>query len=601
MAGAADDAPVHVECGKVDSAKEGSAAPAGRQSDSAPHLNAGGRIRILYKANPVVSTKFRAWSLSVFTLLLAGVFWSSVSRADESGEGSVPADPATALQTGEAFEKDRRWLDAIQHYDACLEKFPEDKGLTYALRRARIHHGIERRYADRSYEEMMTRRGKAELLNQWEEVCRQVQREYLEPISVTRFTSHGTESLYMALKNEEFLERNLPQRDTEAVNRVRQRLIAEYWNRPVENIAEARGLIGSVCEICRTELRLAPASVILEYVFGGCNALDDYSNLLTPDRYNDLFGSIQGELVGIGIEMKAVKGRGMQLMNVLINSPAEEGGLNPEDFIVSVDGQDCREMSTDEAAKLLRGPAGSMVTLGFENPSGVRKTGEFVRRRVQIRSITRNVMLDPVQGIGYIRMEGFQDDTAQELDEALRSLERQGMRALVWDLRGNPGGLLDTAAAVVERFIDNGVLVSTRGRSEGQNQVFRAHGQSVRKYPLALIVDQNSASASEIVAGAIRDHERGVIVGRKTYGKWSVQTIVRMPGDSGLALRLTTARFYSPDDRNYSGKGLEPDVMVPQAESSQVTFFRNRTSEEINTDPDVVQAIEALETRMSRK
>lgn len=583
------------------SAREVSAAGAGRQTDLDRRMDSRPGIRILIKASTVVSAKIRVLSLSLLLSLLGLSVWSSGGYADESGVVSGPANADAALSTGESLEKERRWLDAIQHYDASLEKFPEDKPLTYALRRARIHHGIERRYSDRSFEEMLTRSGKAELLNQWEEVYRQVQREYLEPITATRFTSHGTESLYMALKNDEFLKRNLPNRDDEAVNRVRQTLIAEYWNRPVESVAGARNLINAVCELCRRETQLAPSAVILEYVFGGCNSLDDYSNLLTPDRYNDLYGSIQGELVGIGIEMKAVKGRGMQLVNVLLSSPAEEGGLKPEDFIVAVDGRDCRDMTTDEAAKLLRGTVGSRVALTYENTAGKEQTGEFIRRRVQIRSITRNVMLDPVQGIGYIRMEGFQDDTAQELDEALRSLERQGMRALVWDLRGNPGGLLDTAAAVVERFIDQGVLVSTKGRSEGQNQVYRAHGQYARKYPLALIVDQNSASASEIVAGAIRDHERGVIVGRKTYGKWSVQTIVRMPGDSGMAIRLTTARFYSPDDRNYSGKGLEPDVMVPQGETSQVTFFRNRTSDEINADPDVVQAVEALETRMSQK
>ncbi len=150
--------------------------------------------------------------------------------------------------------------------------------------------------------------------------------------------------------------------------------------------------------------------------------------------------------------------------------------------------------------------------------------------------MTRSVILDDIRGIGYIRMEGFQDNTAEELDEALRSLERQGMRALIWDLRGNPGGLLETAAAVIDRFIENGTIVSTRGRSVEQNQTFTAHGNNVRRYPLVLVVDENSASASEIVAGAIKDHHRGTIVGRKTYGKWSVQSIIRLPDETGLKI-----------------------------------------------------------------
>jgi carboxyl-terminal processing protease len=221
-----------------------------------------------------------------------------------------------------------------------------------------------------------------------------------------------------------------------------------------------------------------------------------------------------------------------------------------------------------------------------------------VRQRVQIRSITRTMLLDPEQGIGYIRMEGFQDNTAAELDEALRSLERQGMRALIWDLRGNPGGLLETAAEVIDRFIDRGVLVSTRGRSPEQNQVFNAHGGPARSYPLALVVDENSASASEIVAGAIKDHRRGTIVGRTTYGKWSVQTIIHLPGETGL--KLTTAKFYSPDNRNYSDTGLAPDVAVPEPTGLRTTFYRSRTVDEISSDPDVAEALRVLQLRLTR-
>ena len=336
----------------------------------------------------------------------------------------------------------------------------------------------------------------------------------------------------------------------------------------------------------------------MEFVFGCCNALDEYSNFLTPDRYNDLFGSIQGELVGIGIEMRAENGRGLHLVNVLLNSPAEEGGLQPDDYIVAINGTDCRRMTTDEAAELLRGSGGSRVSLTYETPEGQTSTSEFTRRRVNVLSITRTMMLDEQEGIGYIRMEGFQNSTAEELDQALRSLERQGMRALIWDLRGNPGGLLETAAAVLDRFLEDGVLVSTRGRAPEQNQVFRAHAYNTRKYPLALIIDENSASASEIVAGAIRDHRRGTIIGRSSYGKWSVQSIIHLPGQTGL--KLTTAKFFSPADHNYAGLGMEPDVLVPQPRDARVSFYRGRTVDDIRADVDVARAIEVLAGRLSQ-
>lgn len=524
----------------------------------------------------------------------------SLTFAEESTDvdPAIFVDATEALRAGEALENNRQWVEAINHYEAVLERFEKDEGLSYGLRRTRIHFGVDRRYSDRSFEEKLLAKGRAEALDLFEDILTRIQYEYVDPVTVTRFVSHGTESLYMALKNERFISKNIRGEREEAINRVRQSLIQSFWNRPVENRMAARSMISSVCELCDRELNMSGTAVVMEYIFGGCNALDEYSNFLTPDRYNDLFGSIQGELVGIGIEMKGVKGRGMHLVNVLFESPAERGGLQPDDYIVAIDGKACRELSTDDAARLLRGTAGSTVVLTYESPDGKESTGSFVRQRVQIRSVTRTVMLDEEKGIGYIRMEGFQNNTAEELDAALRNLERQGMRALIWDLRGNPGGLLETAAAVIERFIERGVLVSTEGRSPEQNQVFQAHGNNVRRYPLALIVDENSASASEIVAGAIRDHHRGTIVGRKTYGKWSVQSIIHLPGDTGL--KLTTAKFYSPDHKNYKDLGLAPDVEVPRPKDTRTSGYRPRNADEISADADIAEAIEILQNRLSK-
>ena len=533
-------------------------------------------------------------------LVAALLVTARASAEDVSGvDLSRYANAEEAKQAGEQLESSRQWVEAITLYEASLEAWQNDEGLKYALRRTRIHFGVDRRYSDRSFENQLLSKGRAAALDLYEDILSRVQNEYVDTVSPGRFVAHGTESLYMALKNEKFLGRNVqPGRDA-AVERVRSVLIKDFWNRPLETRMDARSAITTVCELCDRELGISGTAVVMEYIFGGCNALDEYSNFLTPDRYNDLFGSIQGEMVGIGIEMKGVKGRGMHLVNVLLDSPAEQGGLQPDDYIVAIDGQDCRDFSTDDAARLLRGSGGSRLELTFESPGGTQKSGTFTRRRVQIRSITRTVMLDDTRGIGYIRMEGFQNNTAEELDEALRTLERKGMRALIWDLRGNPGGLLETAAAVIERFIDRGVLVSTEGRAPEQSQIFQAHGNNVRHYPLTLLVDENSASASEIVAGAIKDHRRGTIVGRKTYGKWSVQSIIHLPGETGL--KLTTAKFFSPAHGNYAGKGLVPDVVVPSPEDTQVTFFRGRTSDEISADADVAAAIEELQTRLTRK
>lgn len=538
--------------------------------------------------------------LTAIVLATASLWFAPTSAVggDSAVDLSVYGSADEAFRSGEEFEKSHRWIDAIELYEAALKKWENDESLTYALRRTRIHFGVERRYTDRSFEEKMLLKGRSETLDLFEDILSRIQFDYVEPITVTKFVAHGTESLYMALGNERFLARNLPTVNQSAVERIRKALIDSYWNRKVETRTDARAMITSVCDLASQEAGLQGTAVVLEYIFGGCNALDEYSNFLTPDRYADLFGSIQGELVGIGIEMKAEAGRGMHLVNVLIESPAEEGGLRPNDYITTIDGQDCRDKTTDEAARLLKGQGGSRVSLQWDTPDGKHQSGEFTRRRVHIRSVTRSVLLDSTSKIGYIRMEGFQNNTAEELDEALRGLERQGMRALIWDLRGNPGGLLETAAAVIDRFISSGTIVSTHGRAADQNQVFPAHGYNTRGYPLVLVVDENSASASEIVAGAIRDHQRGTIVGRKTYGKWSVQSIIHLPGETGL--KLTTAKFYSPANKNYSGKGLAPDVDVPHPKDTQFSFFRGRTADELLTDPDIAEAVNVLQRNLGK-
>jgi len=357
-----------------------------------------------------------------------------------------------------------------------------------------------------------------------------------------------------------------------------------FWNKPVSTREEARQTVSDICDHCHSLLGMRGAPVVMEYIFGGCNVLDDYSSFLTPNRWNDLKGNIDGEFVGLGIEMKAEMGKGLLLVNVLPDSPAEEGGLLPGDHIVGIGESNCRTMTTDEAAKLLRGVSGSRVRLTIQDPLDEIRGGTFVRRAVQVKSIPVAQMVDQQNGVAYIQMSSFQRSTVRELDEALSRLQRQGMRSLIWDLRGNPGGLLMASAEVLDRFISDGLLVSTRGRTREQNWKYSANRPGTYSVPLVLLVDGDSASASEIVAGAIRDHNRGVIVGRKTFGKWSVQTILNI--SHSTALRLTTAKFYSPHGRNLSNIGLYPDVVVEKS-NENISYFRAPRNVDVDGDPDV--------------
>jgi len=529
--------------------------------------------------------------LCALVLAMPATAWS----ADSTVDVSELATATEALRTGEQLEEAHHWGEAIQLYEAALKRWEKDADLEYALRRSRVHSGIARRYTDSSFQSRMLRQGRGEALNLLEEVLARVQMEYVTPISATRFIAHGTESLYMALCNDRFAAEHLPTADADSIDRVKGVLIRDYWNRRVGSRLQARTLVSEVCELTQDELGLRSSAVIMEYIFGGCNALDEYSHLLTPDRYDDLTGSIQGEFVGIGIEMVAEAGKGMHLVRVLEESPAEDGGLRDGYYIEMIEGKDCRDFTTDEAAQLLRGVSGSLVTLGFRDHDDNYTQGRFRRRAVQVRSITKVQMVDEENGVGYFKQTGFQSSTVDELDAALAELQRKGMKSLIWDVRGNPGGLLDAAARVLDRFIDGGVLVTTEGRSYDQNQTFSARSWQTLDVPLVLLVDGNSASASEIVAGAILDRKRGHIVGRKTYGKWSVQSIIHMPGGTGL--KLTTAKFYSPDHINYSGVGLEPHEVVDDA---YLTGTGRHRPGDLSTDQDVGRALELLRKRYAR-
>jgi len=531
--------------------------------------------------------------LSVISQTVADRAWPTAGIAV-----SRSTDDRALVRSGIEFEKEGQWYEAIEHYEQALKDHPDNKKLKYGLRRSKIHFSIERRYADTSFETAMLRMSRDMALVLFDEVLQQIRYNYVDPLHPTSIVSHGTESLYLALVNEKFVRKNLPNVSTDRIEQMRSVLRDRFWNKPVSTREQARQTVSDICDQCYFLLGMRGAPVVMEYVFGGCNVLDDYSSFLTPNRWNDLKGNIDGEFVGLGIEMKAEMGKGLLLVNVLPDSPADEGGLLPGDHIVSIGESNCRRMTTDEAAKLLRGVSGSRVQLTIQDPLGEIRGGTFVRRAVQVKSIPVAQMIDQQYGVAYIQMTSFQRSTVRELDEALSSLQRQGMRSLIWDLRGNPGGLLMASAEVLDRFISDGLLVSTRGRTREQNWKYSANRPGTYSFPLVLLVDGDSASASEIVAGAIRDHNRGVIVGRNTFGKWSVQTILNI--SHSTALRLTTAKFYSPHGRNLSKIGLRPDVVVERS-NEHSSYFRAPRNVDVDGDPDVKKGLEILQRQLSRR
>jgi carboxyl-terminal processing protease len=537
----------------------------------------------------------------IFFLLVG--FWAGFGQ-DYIGDSlsgvaaAADGDVRTAVTDGARLERSRQWLQAIDHYKRAVKHWPENKQLTYGLRRSRIHFGIDRRYEDDSFGRKLRPKTLGEAILVFDETLSRVRANYVETLSFTSFVAHGTESFYLALGNQKFLDKNLRGADREQIGQLRQVLRENYWNKPITDRNHARDTVIQVCEIARQKIGMVGGPIVMEYVFGGCNALDDYSTYLTPNRLDDLYGNIDGEFVGLGIEMKSEMGKGLLLINVLSDSPAEEGGLEAGDYIVGIEKADCRHMTTDEAARLLRGPAGSRVRLSVMRGNAASpRQGQFARRAVRVKSIPIAKIIDRDNGVGYIRMTGFQRTTAAELDRALDTLKAQGMRSLIWDVRGNPGGLLTASVEVLDRFIDEGVLVSTKGRTRDQNWTYSAHRAGTWNIPLVLLIDGMSASASEIVAGAIEDHGRGQIVGRTTYGKWSVQSIFPLRDSTGL--RLTTAKFYSPSGRTLGKIGVKPNVAVKLSSTHRTNYRASKL--DVNDDADIRAALQILRRQITRR
>jgi carboxyl-terminal processing protease len=309
-------------------------------------------------------------------------------------------------------------------------------------------------------------------------------------------------------------------------------------------------------------------SLIYGAIKGMLETLDPHSSFMPPESYKETQSEMRGRFEGLGIEI-TVKDGVLTVVAPIEDTPAYRAGILAGDQIVMIEKEMTKNMNLMDAVKRMRGPKGTKVNITIMR-EGFAKPKEFaiVRDVIPIRSV-RYEILD--KQYGYIRLSQFQEKTDADFDKALKAIEEETkgkLMGLVLDLRNNPGGMLDQAIKISDRFVDSGVIVSIEGRREDQNQKFYAHGPgTITPYPLVVLVNGGSASASEIVAGAVQDHGRGVILGTQTFGKGSVQTIYTLNDKSGL--RLTTARYYTPSGRSIQAKGITPDIVVKQAKTAE--------------------------------
>ena len=294
-------------------------------------------------------------------------------------------------------------------------------------------------------------------------------------------------------------------------------------------------------------------------ISGMLQSLDPHSSYLSADSYKDMQVKTKGKFGGLGIEITMEDGV-VKVVSPIDDTPAAKAGMKSGDLIIGVDGESIRGLTINESVSKLRGPVGSKVVItvvrGKKDPYEI----EIKRDIINIKSVKHNI----IKNIGYVRLTTFSDTTTSGLEKALTEIKKNignKFQGLILDLRNNPGGLLNQSISVADAFLNQGEIVSTQGRNDDDtSRVFAKKGDLINGQPLVVLINSWSASASEIVAGALKDHSRAIIIGTRSFGKGSVQSIIPLAGNG--AMRLTTARYFTPSGISIQAKGIEPDIIV---------------------------------------
>ncbi len=489
------------------------------------------------------------------------------TSSNSSGTNANSTQPAVAnqdqlvLSQGVEFEKQGRWGEAFSLYNRAVKKHPSNEKLRKRRNIARLHFDLERRYSDSAY--LKTLKGSSGTKSQqvYADVLAKIQSYYVDEPNWQSLVNHGAASLEIAIYDKTFRNKNIV-RKVDA-NEMRQALISirnTLKNFKVKSRQDAYVAASSISRTMNQQLGIPVQASIYEFISGTVVALDPYSSFMTGAQYSETMSQIEGNFVGLGVELKTSK-ESLDIVDVLKGGSAARSGLVGGDKIIAIEGKSVADIGSEVAADMLRGPENSYVILTIERKTGTKHRLQLQRRRVDIQSVEDVKLVDEENGIGYIRLTNFQKTTTRDFDAALWKLHRQGMRSLIVDVRDNPGGLLNASVDIANRFVSEGVIVSTRGRNPLEDFTHRAKLAGTWRVPLIVLIDENSASASEIFAAAISDNRRGTVIGQQSYGKGSVQGIFPL-NVSGGGIRLTTAKFYSPKGVAISQRGVKPNIEV---------------------------------------
>ncbi len=504
--------------------------------------------------------------LALFCLAIGWALFAPAARAQVVTLAEPVAatdDLATVFEQGSQLERERKWPEALSFYEKQLKQYPARSELQQRLAIARAHYDVARRYGDANYVAALAAMSERDTLAIYDEVLLKIQANYVHQPKWQQVVDSGLTNLEVAFSEPAFIQKNMPQFPGERLGELQAELRQLAESRTAADRSQAVSHVHAIGSTLKQKFGLPLQAVVMEFTSGAAAALDEYSSFLTGSQMDEVFSQIEGNFVGLGVELKT-EPAGLLIVNTIPEGPAALGGIKSGERIVEVDRKTIKDTSPDVLADLLRGVEGTLVEVVVHSAEGQPRRLRLTRRRVEVPSVMDVKMLDPSAGIGYFKLTSFQKTTSRDVDAALWKLHGQGLRHLIIDLRGNPGGLLKASVDVADKFVMDGLIVATRGRSAREDADHRGQVAGTWRVPLVLLIDHDSASASEIFAGAIRDHSRGTVVGVTSYGKGSVQGIFPL-ASANVGVRLTTAKWYTPSGQAISGEGVTPHIKVQSA------------------------------------
>lgn len=464
----------------------------------------------------------------------------------------------------------------------------------------RLQLRISSRYQDPKMLSLLNSTSMRQMTSLFLEVSQTIDARHVNPTSYEVRTAAALNGLLRALDNPEFLAAagargsdSSLQQATDSVRKFRDQLELQ----PTRSAEEAMGVMQWVATTLNQQLGIRQEIVALEFINATLDSLDKYSSLM-PNKVgnapsaqaNVSTAGLEERIVGVGIEMKT-HDNGALIMGTVEGSSAAEAGLKRGDVLIQIGTQPLTAKSLSQIAELITGPAGTTVEIQIDR-AGQKYGATLERRSVYVSSVAGAQIVDSTRQVGYVKLKQFSESSAEDLEKAMWNLYNNGMSSIIIDLRGNPGGLLTESIQVSDLFLPSGVIVSTKGRNASDNTTETAKRAKTWNLPMVVLVDENSASASEIFAAAIQDNGRGVVVGRHSYGKGTVQTHFPLTTVSGI-LKLTTAKFYAPSGREMAGAGVTPDYLVKTA--------NEETAVSLADDNDLKQAIDVVQSGLPQQ